>query len=120
MCERRSTPTARSTSCTSSPTSDSRRTSELSRAPTPAPSETYCKIRKAPLPVKPLSGRPLFATAADAELYVSLPDVERRLERAVERGLNALILGDRGSGKTTLVRQLLFRRREAEQSPPAV
>jgi hypothetical protein len=54
-----------------------------------------------PLPVKPLSGRPLFATAADAELYVSLPDIEQRLERAVDRGLNTLIIGDRGSGKTT-------------------
>src|SRR4051812_35631832 len=73
-----------------------------------------------PLPVKPLSGRPLFATAADAELYVALPEIEQRLERAVERGLNTLILGDRGSGKTTLVQQLLLRRREAEQDPPAV
>ena len=73
-----------------------------------------------PLPVKPLSGRPLFATAADSELYVSLPEVEQRLGRAVERGLNTLILGDRGSGKTTLVQQLLLRRREAQQDPPAV
>ena len=72
------------------------------------------------MPVKPLSGRPLFATAADAELYVSLPDIEQRLERAVDRGLNTLILGDRGSGKTTLVQQLLFRRREAQQAPHAV
>jgi DNA-binding transcriptional ArsR family regulator len=70
--------------------------------------------------VKPLSGRPLFATAADSELYVSLTDVERRLGRAVERGLNTLILGDRGSGKTSLVQHLLFRRREAQQRPPAV
>ena len=56
-----------------------------------------------PSPVKPLSGRPLFATAVDAELYVPLRDVEERLERAVGRGLNTLILGDRGSGKTTIV-----------------
>jgi DNA-binding transcriptional ArsR family regulator len=71
-------------------------------------------------PTNPLSGRPLFATAADAELYVPLRDVELRLERAVDRGLNTLILGDRGSGKTTLVQQLLLRRREGHQSPPAV
>jgi DNA-binding transcriptional ArsR family regulator len=71
-------------------------------------------------PVKPLSGRPLFATAADAEFYVSLPDVERRLERSVDRQLNTLILGDRGSGKTTLVQHLLFRRREQQQGPPVV
>ena len=69
---------------------------------------------------KPLSGRPLFATAADADLYVPLPDIEQRLQRSIQRGLNTLILGERGSGKTTLVQQLLLRHRDADQEPPAV
>lgn len=57
---------------------------------------------------KPLSGRPLFATAADRQLYVSRPQVEERVRRAVERELNALVVADRGAGKTTLLQHVLF------------
>lgn len=51
---------------------------------------------------------------------MSLPDVEQRIERAAARGLNALVVGERGGGKTTVVQQWLLRWREAGHEPPAV
>src|SRR4051794_8045564 len=61
---------------------------------------------------KPLSGRPLYANAADDRLYVPRSDVEARIERSIERQLNTLLIGERGAGKTTLLQHLLFRARE--------
>ena len=53
-----------------------------------------------------LSQRPLLATAADAALFVDREPELTKLRRAVELGLNTLLLGERGSGKTSLVHQL--------------
>src|SRR5688572_21473398 len=62
---------------------------------------------------KSLSGRPLYATAADASLYVPPDDILERVERSIARELNTLVLGEHGSGKTSLLQHLLFRAREA-------
>jgi energy-coupling factor transporter ATP-binding protein EcfA2 len=83
-------------------------------------SETYCKIRKAMQASKPLSGRPLYANAADERLYVPRSDVEARIERSIERDLNTLLLGERGAGKTTLLQHLLFRARQDSSRPRTV
>jgi Cdc6-like AAA superfamily ATPase len=66
--------------------------------------------------VKPLSGRPLYANAADEPLYVAPVDVVARIERSIERELNTLVLGERGSGKTSLLQHLLLRTR-TDRSP---
>jgi Cdc6-like AAA superfamily ATPase len=66
------------------------------------------------MPFKPLSGRPLYASAADDRLYVPRSDVEARIERSIERELNTLVLGERGVGKTSVLQHLLFCRREGE------
>lgn len=52
----------------------------------------------------PLSQRPL---QPGDELYVARSDEERKLERALELGLNVAVVGDAGTGKTTLVRRVL-------------
>jgi MarR family len=52
----------------------------------------------------PLSQRPLGS--ADP-LYVARPDAERALGRALALGLNVAVVGDAGTGKTTLVRTVL-------------
>lgn len=54
--------------------------------------------------VSKLTNRPLLGTV-DRDLFVA-PDGMPELRRAVDRGLNALVLGPRGSGKTTLLRAL--------------
>lgn len=50
-----------------------------------------------------LSQRPLLSTAADAALFVHRGRELATLHRAVRLGLNALLLGERGSGKTSLL-----------------
>jgi DNA-binding transcriptional ArsR family regulator len=70
--------------------------------------------------VRPLSGRPLYATATDDRLYVPRSDVEARIERSIERQLNTLLIGERGAGKTSLLQHLLFRAREDASRPPTV
>jgi energy-coupling factor transporter ATP-binding protein EcfA2 len=60
-----------------------------------------------------LNGRPLLDTRLDQSLYVARPDVEEPLTGAVARGLNALLLGPRGSGKTTILRHLAYALRAA-------
>lgn len=52
-----------------------------------------------------LQARPLFDNAADAQLFVA-PPLWPRLVRALERKLNVVVTGARGSGKTTVLRQL--------------
>lgn len=69
---------------------------------------------------KPLSGRPLYASAADDRLYVARRDVEALIERSLERELNTLLIGERGAGKTSLLQHLLFRAREDSSRPRTV
>ena len=53
-----------------------------------------------------ISQRPLQGTAVDAALFVNRTAELETLVRSVGLGFNALLLGDRGSGKTSLLRQL--------------
>lgn len=59
-----------------------------------------------------LSQRPLQATAADAVLFVDRAAELEKLARAVRHGFNSLVLGERGVGKTSLLRR--FERQLAE------
>lgn len=60
-----------------------------------------------------LSGRPLLDTRADATLFVDGAELLPRLSAACASGLNVLLSGARGAGKTSVLRQLLFSRRRA-------
>ena len=51
--------------------------------------------------VNSMSSRPLRATEADAALYLHRP-VHDTLLRAIRQGSNVLLVGERGSGKTTV------------------
>lgn len=53
-----------------------------------------------------LRTRPLRATHADVAYLVQRPDELAALKSAVSYGFNAMLLGERGSGKTTLVNML--------------
>ncbi len=55
-----------------------------------------------------LSGRPLLATKSDSELFVGRAEVLERIAKAVALRFNVLLLGERGSGKTSTVHQLVF------------
>ncbi len=52
-----------------------------------------------------ISQRPLQPTAADAALFVDRASELERLTRSVRHGFNSLVLGERGSGKTSLLRR---------------
>jgi hypothetical protein len=60
-----------------------------------------------------LSGRPLLDTKADVDLFVDRAAQLAALDGAVEARLNVLLLGDRGMGKTSLLRRLAFELRAA-------
>lgn len=60
-----------------------------------------------------LSGRPLLDTGPDAKLYIDRGHLLERVSRAAEDGLNVLVLGERGAGKTSLLRQAAAKLREA-------
>lgn len=64
-----------------------------------------------------LSGRPLFDNPVDAALFVDREEATR-LEANSRDGVNTLLLGGRGIGKTSLMRYVLYRLRES--SFPAV
>src|SRR3954453_16153057 len=61
-----------------------------------------------------LSSRPLMSNAADARYFVDRADGLQRLEAAIERRLNAIVFGERGMGKTSLLQHLVFRARERD------
>src|SRR3982750_4703805 len=60
-----------------------------------------------------LSGRPLFDNPVDASLFVPRAEADL-VESNCRDGINTLILGGRGIGKTSLLRNVLFRLRESE------
>jgi len=60
-----------------------------------------------------LSGRPLFDNPLDTSLFVERPEAAR-LEENCRDGVNTLIFGGWGSGKTSLLRFVLFKLREAD------
>lgn len=62
-----------------------------------------------------LSGRPLLDTRADARLFVGRQSELARLGDAVDDGLNTLLLGARGSGRSSLLRQLAYQLRQQPQ-----
>ena len=64
-----------------------------------------------------LQGRPLYDNAADAAFYVP-PAQWATVQRALDRQLNMLVVGERGTGKTSLLRQL--QRAQREQGRRAV
>src|SRR6266566_214056 len=53
-----------------------------------------------------LSGRPLLATAGDKGLFVNREAERKRLRSAISNRTNTLVLGERGSGKTSLLRSV--------------
>src|SRR5680860_1828598 len=59
-----------------------------------------------------LSGRPLLDTRPDHELFVDRVEEIARIRAALGQGLNCLVVGERGSGKTSLVRALMFEERQ--------
>jgi energy-coupling factor transporter ATP-binding protein EcfA2 len=52
-----------------------------------------------------LKARPLYDNLGDAQLFVT-PDAWNSVDRALQRRLNVAVVGSRGVGKTTLLRQL--------------
>lgn len=63
-----------------------------------------------------LQGRPLYDNSADEQLFV-IPAEWDPIVRANERGLNVLIVGARGVGKTTLLHQLGLTLRRRDEHP---
>lgn len=63
-----------------------------------------------------LDGRPLLETAVDADLFVDRDRELDRMLRALDLGLNVALGGPDGSGRTTVLRQLVFRLRARGRS----
>lgn len=55
-----------------------------------------------------LSARPLLATPADMELFAGRVWELGQLERALAQRFSVLVVGERGSGRTSLLRALMF------------
>ena len=67
-----------------------------------------------------LSGRPLLDTKPDQALFAGRDAELDRLLFGVERGRNVLLLGARGSGKTTMLRSLAHQLRQRfPDAPPS-
>ena len=65
-----------------------------------------------------ISGRPLLDNSADQALFVGREDILRKINGSLRHHLNCLVIGDPGSGKTSLVRALMFRAENSAE--PAV
>jgi len=68
-----------------------------------------------------LSGRPLLDNKRDHALFADRLEELDQLSQDVRAGLNVLVIGERGSGKTSLLRQLAYELRDgsSEGPPPA-
>ena len=64
-----------------------------------------------------LSQRPLSSSSADADLFVGYSRELDKILRATQLNLNCLVLGTRGSGKTSLLHQVERRLRETDLTP---
>ena len=62
-----------------------------------------------------ISGRPLLDNTADQALFVGRDDILTRVDGSLRNGLNCLVVGDPGGGKTSLVRALMFRTQETNR-----
>src|SRR5882724_8937991 len=71
--------------------------------------ETYCKYRYSMF----LSGRPLLDTQADAKFFVDRDSELNALLDSVASGLNAIVFGKRGSGKSSLLRRVAYQLQSA-------
>ena len=56
-----------------------------------------------------LSGKPLLATRGEERLFVDRAESIEEIRDVADGGLNALLLGERGSGKTSLLRHVARR-----------
>src|SRR6266545_5792374 len=67
-----------------------------------------------------LSGRPLLDTDVDRALFAGRESEFERLLTAIEGRRNTLVIGERGAGKSTMLRQcaLELRRRHPDSPPP--
>lgn len=63
-----------------------------------------------------LQARPLYDNAADEKLFVAPPEWDPAM-RAISRQLNVIMVGDRGIGKTSFLRQLQQTLRRGGQHP---
>jgi hypothetical protein len=64
-----------------------------------------------------LSGRPLLDTRPDSGLFVERGHELASLADGIRRGLNIAVIGDRGVGKTSLLRALMYRHRTNASKP---
>jgi MoxR-like ATPase len=55
-----------------------------------------------------LSARPLLATRADMDLFVGRDRELNQLKRAMAQKFSVLLVGERGSGRTSLIRALMY------------
>jgi hypothetical protein len=65
-----------------------------------------------------LEGRPLYDNAADRKYFVAPDRAWRKLQTAARRGFNTLVVGPRGAGKTSLLRQLALDLRDGGPGLP--
>lgn len=61
-----------------------------------------------------LTGRPLLDTGPDHALFAARGDELSRLVDLAGRGVNVLLIGERGAGKTTMLRQLAYALRQLD------
>lgn len=62
-----------------------------------------------------LTSRPLLATRRDQGLFAGRDGEREKIVRELKRGFNVIVEGDRGSGKTSLLRSLMWLHHTDEQ-----